>query len=604
VILRTPARSRQSSHGPVCLSQRSPRVSLDVAANPSLPGLLDSASARAYERRRPHETVLHTVVREQLETFLARAGERDRPVPRFVERELRAYLECGVLAHGFLRLHCDECHLDRLVPFSCKRRGFCPSCGGRRMADTAAHLVDCVLPEVPTRQWVLTLPYPLRYRCAYDATLTSQVLGAFLRSLFAALRRRARDPWDRGRGQCGAVTFIQRFGSALNLNVHFHTLALDGVYSIDAGKPIHFRPLPPPSADEVARVLAGTARRIAGLLAARSDDDDDALARDEPLLAVLAAASLRARSASGPHAGQRWRRLGDRVEPQDADADPEATPRVPQLDGMSLHADVAVPARDRRRLERLCRYVARPPLAHDRLELRPDGRLALRLKTRWRDGTTHILMERHELLERLVPLIPPPRAHQVRYHGVLAPCASARDRIVPGPRPPWPAAGPEGHGTSPETIPELPGMRPVVPEARLRFDEAASTDPGPATHANDAADLHAGAGAPPAERDPLGPDRRAPERDAATNHPSPRRLRWAELLQRVFEVDALRCPRCGSTMRLIAAIEDPMVARRILECLKLPARAPPPEPAAADIPDLEQAEDDWLFYQSPVHDEP
>jgi len=69
---------------------------------------------------------------------------------------------------------------------------------------------------------------------------------------------------------------------------------------------------------------------------------------------------------------------------------------------------------------------ARPALASDRLEERPDGDLALRLKTRWRDGTTHVLMEPHELLERLLPLIPPPRAHQVRYHGVLAPCASAR----------------------------------------------------------------------------------------------------------------------------------------------------------------------------------
>jgi hypothetical protein len=81
---------------------------------------------------------------------------------------------------------------------------------------------------------------------------------------------------------------------------------------------------------------------------------------------------------------------------------------------MSLHADVAVPARDRQRLERLCRYVARPPIAIDRLEALPDGRLAYRLKTRWRDGTTHVLMERHELVERLAPLIPPPRAHQVR----------------------------------------------------------------------------------------------------------------------------------------------------------------------------------------------
>ena len=111
-----------------------------------------------------------------------------------------------------------------------------------------------------------------------------------------------------------------------------------------------------------------------------------------------------------------------------SDADPEASPRVPQHGGMSLHAEVAVPARDRHRLERLCRYVARPPLASERLEARCDGALTLRLKTRWRDGTTHILMQRSQLLERLVPLIPPPHAHQVRYHGILAPGASHRDR--------------------------------------------------------------------------------------------------------------------------------------------------------------------------------
>ena len=64
------------------------------------------------------------------------------------------------------------------------------------------------------------------------------------------------------------------------------------------------------------------------------------------------------------------------------------------------------------------------------------------------------------------------------------------------------------------------------------------------------------------------------------------------MLQRVFEVDALQCPRCGSTMRLIEAIEDPMVAQKILECLKLPARAPPHASAAADAPDLRPDEDD------------
>jgi hypothetical protein len=81
-------------------------------------------------------------------------------------------------------------------------------------------------------------------------------------------------------------------------------------------------------------------------------------------------------------------------------------------------------------------------------------------------------------------------------------------------------------------------------------------------------------------------------------------MRWASLLQRVFEIDALRCPRCGSTLRLIAAIEDPAVARKILECLGLPARAPPLETAAADTAEFEHAEAGWLFDQSSVYDEP
>ena len=142
--------------------------------------------------------------------------------------------------------------------------------------------MDRVLPQVSIRQWVLTLPYPLRYRCAYNAKLTSEVLRAFLRALFAELRRRVRRSWGVRADQCGAVTFIQRFGSALNLNLHFHTLALDGAYTYTVGQAEapRFLVLPPPSNDEVARVLAGTARRIHRLLEARAEGDDDALARD------------------------------------------------------------------------------------------------------------------------------------------------------------------------------------------------------------------------------------------------------------------------------------------------------------------------------------
>ena len=132
---------------------------------------------------------LHVAVASNLETFLARQEQRGRPVPRFVEREFRNFLECGIYAGGFLRVHCDDCGCDRVVPFSCKGRGICPSCGGRRMADTAAHLMDRVFPEVPVRQWVLSLPYTLRFRLGYDSKMVAGIHHILINTIFAYLRR-------------------------------------------------------------------------------------------------------------------------------------------------------------------------------------------------------------------------------------------------------------------------------------------------------------------------------------------------------------------------------------------------------------------------------
>ncbi len=524
---------------------------------------------------------------------------------------MRAYLECGVLAHGFLRVHCDACGHDRLVAFSCKGRGFCPSCGGRRMADTAAHLVDRVLPEVPVRQWVLTLPYPLRYRCAWNAKLTTDVLRCFLLAVFADYRRRAKRDLAIKGGACGSVTFIQRFGSALNLTPHFHTLVLDGVYEGGASTPGRFRPLDPPETDDVARVLAGTARRIRRrleFLGAEADEGaEDRQAEDEPLLAMLAAASIRSRIATGPEAGSPWRRLGDRVDAiaygeEEDGVEPGAgiPPRCVRQGGMSLHEDVAVPARDRQRLERLCRYVARPPLALERLEELRDGRLAYRLKKPWRDGTTHVVMERTELLERLAPLVPPPRAHQVRYHGVLAPCASGRDRVVPaGVERSQEQVAPGGgataavsgfdltlgrmSGSSDSSSVGHPAILGIESRDELstgKFDETSRLS-SPVTAEAHCAEIEA----PRPQTSALAQSRR-----------DFRRTAWADLLQRVFEVDALRCPNCGARMRVLSAITDPDVARRILDCLQMPSRAPPlAPPERRGGTDLEEgfADLDW-----------
>ena len=106
-----------------------------------------------YEPHRPEQTTLYRLVQQHAATFFAQAEDAaGADLPQFVKDEFDAFLDCGILAHGFLRLHCGACGHDKLVAFSCKRRGFCPSCGARRMAQTAAHLVDHVIPHVPVRQ--------------------------------------------------------------------------------------------------------------------------------------------------------------------------------------------------------------------------------------------------------------------------------------------------------------------------------------------------------------------------------------------------------------------------------------------------------------------
>ncbi|MBW2720219.1 MAG: transposase [Deltaproteobacteria bacterium] len=395
--------------------------------------------------------MLHRVVREHLQTFLwdLDRHHEERGTPLFVKREFQRFVRCGVLAHGFARFRCTDCGTDRLVAFSCKGRGFCPSCGGRRMAERAAHLIDRVLPHVPVRQWVLSLPFELRYRLAWDHELCRAVLAVYARALLGFYRKRAKGPVH-PEGRTGTVTVIQRFGGALNLNVHFHTLAVDGVFVREPDGSLSFTAAKAPTDDEVEALLGVIQKRVLRLLVRRGllcEEGGESLDETEaPPLHALYAASVRQRVAIGRRAGAAVLRLGGARTT--TAAEPKRR-RQARLGGFDLHANTSVRAKNRPKLERLCRYLLRPPVAEDRLSFGPDGSVLLRLKTPWRDGTSHLALEPVELLAKLAALIPRPYVNLIVYHGVLAPNAKWRREVVNFGRPQVERASP---ATTPKKV--------------------------------------------------------------------------------------------------------------------------------------------------------
>ena len=171
---------------------------------------LAAANATRYQRRRPEPTPLYWLVLHHAQTFIALSEAAGASLPRFITDEFDAYLECGILAHGFMRLTCDTCARETLVAFSCKRRGFCPSCGTCRMHEAAAYLVDQIIPHVPVRQWVLSFPIPLRSLFAVHPELLGPVLRVVQRVITTHLIGEA--GIERTQAATGAVTLIQRFG--------------------------------------------------------------------------------------------------------------------------------------------------------------------------------------------------------------------------------------------------------------------------------------------------------------------------------------------------------------------------------------------------------
>jgi len=482
-----------------------------------------------YARRRPELGTLHQVVRENLRTLYAAAerGFAGTPLPDFVRRELEGYIDCGLLCRGFAVLSCSsgKCPERRLVAFSCKGRGFCPSCLGRRMAQTAANVVDPILPKsAPLRQFVLTVPFEIRARLAYDRALSGAVGRLLVDSVLGFYRRRQRDQLG-VTGQSGAITVLQRTSADLRLNPHWHSVVLDGVFvpGSEPGAAPVFHPLPELSTDDVADLLQVIRVRVlrflekAGVIESRAELVllDDGFAEREPALAQLAAASVSGLAPAGPELRHRSDAERERIAMRGAPGVTVSAPLSVAELGFSLHARTTASAGDERGKEQLVKYVLRPPVAQERLHLLPDELVRIELKRPFGDGTTALDMDPLSLLCRLAAAVPPPRAHVVHYAGVLGAASKLRALVVP----PLPPADPSDAAGA----------------------AAAPSDDRPATHRS-------------------------------------RYRPWAELLKRTFAIE-ITCPSCGGRMKLVRFVTRRASMEKLLASIGEPTDAPGLSPA-------------------------
>ncbi|MDD4976602.1 MAG: transposase [Bacteriovorax sp.] len=220
----------------------------------------------------------------------------------------------------------------------------------------------------------------------------------------------------------GAITVVQRFGGALNLNVHFNTIYTDGVFHENYLGEEVFREIIP-SHEEVELLTAQLKKRL-GRLMAREEN----IINEDLSLAQLQAQSVQNRD-------EKFKLpipLGKICDPPFREFKGW---RCCYNDGFSLHANVKFLGNQREGLERLCRYILRGPIAKDRISYDDSGKVRLKLKTPYSDGTTHLQFTPDQFIKRVISLIPPPRQNLIRYIGVFGARHKKRSVITAMARP-------------------------------------------------------------------------------------------------------------------------------------------------------------------------
>jgi hypothetical protein len=251
------------------------------------------------------------------------------------------------------------------------------------MVETAAHLADHVIPHLPVRQWVLSVPKRLRYHLEHDPAVQNAALHIFITAIERALRQCSPDSGDASR--LGAVVFIHRFGALLNTHLHYHCIVVDGVFDAAAEGGAIFHPASGVDESVIGEVQAAVRKRLLRAVERRG------------LLSPEETQTMAA-----------WEHGG----------------------GFSVDAGVRIEADNRASLERLLRYCARPAFALERLREIDPEHLVYESTKPGPGGSVSLLLTPIQLLDRLAALIPPPRRHRHRYIGVLAPNSSLRAAVT------------------------------------------------------------------------------------------------------------------------------------------------------------------------------
>jgi hypothetical protein len=457
------------------------------------------------------------------------------------------------------------------------------------MADTAARLVDSVLPDVPIRQWVLSLPHDLRLVAAARADVLRHIVRIFVQTIFRGMRRRLRMPG----AAPGAIAACHRAGGALNVNPHLHLLVPDGVFVRHPAGGAGFHRAPAPSPNDLAELVQAVRRRVLRRLARMGLLRDDRTAaegsNEQPELSALEACETLAL-----RAGEFEAHDGAKADPDDLPPGRRSSRWSAHDAGFDVHAGVCVPAGNHVGREQLARYITRPAFAVERFSELPDGRIAYRVRHPLGPDRTHRVMTPLELLARLAAIVPPPRYPLLRYFGVFAGNSPWRSSIIP--RPPEVAAGCRH-----------PHAAPASAAAPSPSTPAAAAAPPGRRNAGEGGDPLFGAPQPEPVPRTLSAEhwRRLDDGLLLARQP---RLSWADLLRRTFATDILCCPRCGGRMAVIEPVTEPDDIRRSLAALGLSAdpvsfapardpdepcsRGPPsPDPSAVDGADPPHPDD-------------